>query len=242
MAHNSLLRFWSCYWTEEAYMTERRSSTTKSSRTSASLLPWELQEVGGMRLINASFRSSVSSASPSLQWSHSTLSTLPLSKATPEWVSLSHINQCISESQSFHHRNHLIQYFSNSRTPSRKSVIKSLTAHWSCTTTSSKTCHPLLPSSTTSSTWGICQESTMDWPSLNLIGLTWHIQILCWQMLHSEVYVFKCLCFTGFLSNSFLTVTQFVRLWRNECLRIFHDRLIDESDKVLVIIIHCRSR
>lgn len=45
-----------------------------------------------------------------------------------------------------------------------------------------------------------------------------------------------------FSPDSFLTVTQFVRLWRNECLRIFHDRLIDESDKVLVIVFHCRSR
>uniref|UniRef100_A0A3B3TNK4 Dynein axonemal heavy chain 10 n=1 Tax=Poecilia latipinna TaxID=48699 RepID=A0A3B3TNK4_9TELE len=32
----------------------------------------------------------------------------------------------------------------------------------------------------------------------------------------------------------FVTVTQFVRVWRNECLRIFHDRLIDETDKTLV--------
>ncbi|KAM6931388.1 dynein axonemal heavy chain 10 [Xenentodon cancila] len=32
----------------------------------------------------------------------------------------------------------------------------------------------------------------------------------------------------------FTTVTQFVRVWRNECLRIFHDRLIDEDDKALV--------
>ena len=38
-----------------------------------------------------------------------------------------------------------------------------------------------------------------------------------------------------FVSNRFLTVTQFVRVWRNECLRIFHDRLIDETDKALVI-------
>lgn len=38
------------------------------------------------------------------------------------------------------------------------------------------------------------------------------------------------------LSNRFLTVTQFVRVWRNECLRIFHDRLIDETDKAMVII------
>uniref|UniRef100_A0A7N8XJR9 Dynein axonemal heavy chain 10 n=1 Tax=Mastacembelus armatus TaxID=205130 RepID=A0A7N8XJR9_9TELE len=34
--------------------------------------------------------------------------------------------------------------------------------------------------------------------------------------------------------DSFLTVTQFVRVWRNECLRIFHDRLIGEADKALV--------
>uniref|UniRef100_A0A3Q2PNV9 Dynein axonemal heavy chain 10 n=1 Tax=Fundulus heteroclitus TaxID=8078 RepID=A0A3Q2PNV9_FUNHE len=34
--------------------------------------------------------------------------------------------------------------------------------------------------------------------------------------------------------DTFLTVAQFVRVWRNECLRIFHDRLIDETDKTLV--------
>ncbi|XP_077418138.1 dynein axonemal heavy chain 10-like isoform X2 [Vanacampus margaritifer] len=32
----------------------------------------------------------------------------------------------------------------------------------------------------------------------------------------------------------FSTVNIFVRVWRNECLRIFHDRLIDEKDKNLV--------
>uniref|UniRef100_A0A8C9TU55 Dynein axonemal heavy chain 10 n=1 Tax=Scleropages formosus TaxID=113540 RepID=A0A8C9TU55_SCLFO len=32
----------------------------------------------------------------------------------------------------------------------------------------------------------------------------------------------------------FLTVGQFVRVWRNECLRVFHDRLVDEIDKALV--------
>ncbi|XP_076006843.1 dynein axonemal heavy chain 10 [Genypterus blacodes] len=32
----------------------------------------------------------------------------------------------------------------------------------------------------------------------------------------------------------FLTVTKFVRVWRNECLRVYHDRLIDETDKALV--------
>ncbi|KAM4746443.1 dynein axonemal heavy chain 10 [Anableps anableps] len=34
--------------------------------------------------------------------------------------------------------------------------------------------------------------------------------------------------------EKFFTVTQFVRVWRNECLRVFHDRLIDETDKMLV--------
>ncbi|XP_068013204.1 dynein axonemal heavy chain 10, partial [Melanerpes formicivorus] len=32
----------------------------------------------------------------------------------------------------------------------------------------------------------------------------------------------------------FQTVTQMVRVWRNECLRVFHDRLINEADKMLV--------
>ncbi|MBN3296580.1 DYH10 protein, partial [Amia calva] len=32
----------------------------------------------------------------------------------------------------------------------------------------------------------------------------------------------------------FLSVTQFVRVWRNECLRVLHDRLINETDKALV--------
>uniref|UniRef100_H3BAL0 Dynein axonemal heavy chain 10 n=1 Tax=Latimeria chalumnae TaxID=7897 RepID=H3BAL0_LATCH len=32
----------------------------------------------------------------------------------------------------------------------------------------------------------------------------------------------------------FLTVTQMVRVWRNECLRVFHDRLINKTDKQLV--------
>ncbi|XP_072367150.1 dynein axonemal heavy chain 10 isoform X2 [Scyliorhinus torazame] len=32
----------------------------------------------------------------------------------------------------------------------------------------------------------------------------------------------------------FQTVGQMVRLWRNECLRVFHDRLINEEDKKLV--------
>ncbi|XP_051831868.1 dynein axonemal heavy chain 10 [Antechinus flavipes] len=32
----------------------------------------------------------------------------------------------------------------------------------------------------------------------------------------------------------FQTVSQMVRVWRNECLRVFHDRLINEYDKALV--------
>ncbi|XP_058137242.1 dynein axonemal heavy chain 10 [Dasypus novemcinctus] len=32
----------------------------------------------------------------------------------------------------------------------------------------------------------------------------------------------------------FQTVTQMVRVWRNECLRVFHDRLINKTDKKLV--------
>ncbi|XP_036352277.2 dynein axonemal heavy chain 10 [Ochotona princeps] len=32
----------------------------------------------------------------------------------------------------------------------------------------------------------------------------------------------------------FQTVGQMVRVWRNECLRVFHDRLINETDKMLV--------
>uniref|UniRef100_A0A670YVL6 Dynein axonemal heavy chain 10 n=1 Tax=Pseudonaja textilis TaxID=8673 RepID=A0A670YVL6_PSETE len=32
----------------------------------------------------------------------------------------------------------------------------------------------------------------------------------------------------------FQTITQMVRVWRNECLRVFHDRLINKADKALV--------
>uniref|UniRef100_A0A8C2AJS1 Dynein heavy chain 10, axonemal-like n=1 Tax=Cyprinus carpio TaxID=7962 RepID=A0A8C2AJS1_CYPCA len=35
----------------------------------------------------------------------------------------------------------------------------------------------------------------------------------------------------------FCTVTQFVRVWRNECLRVFHDRLINETDKITVCLL-----
>uniref|UniRef100_A0A8B9JEG5 Dynein axonemal heavy chain 10 n=1 Tax=Astyanax mexicanus TaxID=7994 RepID=A0A8B9JEG5_ASTMX len=35
-------------------------------------------------------------------------------------------------------------------------------------------------------------------------------------------------------AERFLTEAQFVRVWRNECLRVFYDRLINETDKALV--------
>ena len=35
--------------------------------------------------------------------------------------------------------------------------------------------------------------------------------------------------------DKFKTPTQFIRLWRNEVLRIFHDRLISEEDKAVVL-------
>ncbi|KAF2987534.1 hypothetical protein EK904_013207 [Melospiza melodia maxima] len=35
-------------------------------------------------------------------------------------------------------------------------------------------------------------------------------------------------------AERFHTATQMVRVWRNECLRVFHDRLINEADKELV--------
>ncbi|XP_006149290.1 dynein heavy chain 10, axonemal [Tupaia chinensis] len=34
--------------------------------------------------------------------------------------------------------------------------------------------------------------------------------------------------------DRFQTVAQMVRVWRNECLRVFHDRLTNETDKLLV--------
>ncbi|XP_054851851.1 dynein axonemal heavy chain 10 [Eublepharis macularius] len=36
------------------------------------------------------------------------------------------------------------------------------------------------------------------------------------------------------IPERFQTVTQMVRVWRNECLRVFHDRLVNEVDKNLV--------
>ncbi|NXC37428.1 DYH10 protein, partial [Campylorhamphus procurvoides] len=44
--------------------------------------------------------------------------------------------------------------------------------------------------------------------------------------------VYNGLVFTS--PERFQTVTQMVRVWRNECLRVFHDRLINEADKALV--------
>lgn len=36
--------------------------------------------------------------------------------------------------------------------------------------------------------------------------------------------------------DKFKTVPQFVRLWRNESLRIFYDRLINDKDKEIVTV------
>lgn len=73
-------------------MTEQRNLTTKSLMTLAMLLPWEKQEVGGMKWIHASSRFSVFSAFPFQQWSLSNSSMALLSKATPEYVYISYIN------------------------------------------------------------------------------------------------------------------------------------------------------
>lgn len=47
----------------------------------------------------------------------------------------------------------------------------------------------------------------------------------------SRIYEGLCLATVGQCEN----VTQLVRLWRNECLRIFHDRLISQEDKTWTI-------
>ena len=37
------------------------------------------------------------------------------------------------------------------------------------------------------------------------------------------------------VQDKFTDVQGFLRLWRNECLRIFHDRLINQDDKAVVL-------
>lgn len=71
-------------------MTEERNLTTKSLMTLAILLPWEKQEVGGMKWIHASSRFSVFSAFPFQQWSLSHSYMAPLSKATPGYACFLH--------------------------------------------------------------------------------------------------------------------------------------------------------
>lgn len=44
--------------------------------------------------------------------------------------------------------------------------------------------------------------------------------------------IFEGLCLST--PDKFATPAHFLRLWRNECLRIFHDRLISEEDKAVV--------
>lgn len=34
-------------------------------------------------------------------------------------------------------------------------------------------------------------------------------------------------------TDRFGTLEHFIRVWRNECLRVFHDRLINERDKLV---------
>ena len=40
------------------------------------------------------------------------------------------------------------------------------------------------------------------------------------------------LCMT--VPDRFATPEKFIRVWRNECLRVFSDRLINAGDKALV--------
>jgi dynein heavy chain len=44
--------------------------------------------------------------------------------------------------------------------------------------------------------------------------------------------VYQGLCLT--VPDRFETANQFIRVWRNECLRVFHDRLTNASDKAAV--------
>lgn len=44
--------------------------------------------------------------------------------------------------------------------------------------------------------------------------------------------VYQGLCLT--VPDRFENANQFVRVWRNECLRVFHDRLINAADKTAV--------
>ena len=38
------------------------------------------------------------------------------------------------------------------------------------------------------------------------------------------------------VSEQFEQPSNFVRLWRNECLRVFHDKLTNSKDKTLVLV------
>lgn len=44
--------------------------------------------------------------------------------------------------------------------------------------------------------------------------------------------VYQGLCLT--VPDRFENASQFVRVWRNECLRVFHDRLTNAVDKAAV--------
>jgi len=48
----------------------------------------------------------------------------------------------------------------------------------------------------------------------------------------SRLFLLQGLCIST--PERFAKLEGFIRLWRNECLRVFHDRLIDEKDKEMV--------
>lgn len=53
----------------------------------------------------------------------------------------------------------------------------------------------------------------------------------------SRVYQGLCLS----VPDRFENPNQFIRVWRNECLRVFHDRLINAADKAAVQV-SCKSK
>lgn len=66
-----------------------------------------------------------------------------------------------------------------------------------------------------------------------------HLKMVAFSLAHLQMTSRVILLL---LSCRFQTVTQMVRVWRNECLRVFHDRLINETDKQLVSTSKCTSK
>jgi len=50
--------------------------------------------------------------------------------------------------------------------------------------------------------------------------------------------IYSGLCLTT--PDMFDKVNQFVRVWRNECMRVIFDRLISDADKEIVQVSLCR--